>query len=259
MKGEPFQIFMFHFRCPVCAASPTRVPLREYLHHWSDAPPERLHSLLCILSGALMEVRQGHPQWLSENFGNAADSLQQAIQQLGFDRPITPDSSLRTLASASLYFDVQCPVCQLPPGPRKPDRYFKGWRDAGIVQTANLLYETGLILWGILVSLPNWASGSVLQHLDHLRGQLRLAANATSLLECPQCGRPTTCLYGSGPRRNGFCRWCFDMGGGPGVGVTVSIQMGGKVAVSMTKTDATRAARNSQDILPPEIKQGANS
>jgi hypothetical protein len=49
------------------------------------------------------------------------------------------------------------------------------------------------------------------------------------------------------------------MGGGPGVGVTVSIQMGGKVAVSMTKTDATRAARNSQDILPPEIKQGANS
>jgi len=44
--SEHFQIYMFHFRCPVCGATPERVLLRDYLRAWSIAPPYRLHSLL---------------------------------------------------------------------------------------------------------------------------------------------------------------------------------------------------------------------
>src|SRR5450759_5017414 len=98
MNTEQFQIFMFHFRCPVCGSSPKRVLLREYLHRWSDAPSERLYFLLCAFSGALTEVRQGQSDWHTKEFCEAIDGLQHAIEELRFDPSIRPESSLRAVA-----------------------------------------------------------------------------------------------------------------------------------------------------------------
>src|SRR5437773_1015067 len=104
MSIEDFQIYMFHFRCPLCGASPERVPLREYLRQWSAAPPERFYSLLCKVSGALAEVRGGQSRWLTKKFGKAVDRLQRVLDQLPFDPPLRPDSSLRAIPLSSLRF-----------------------------------------------------------------------------------------------------------------------------------------------------------
>ena len=255
MNTEQFQIFMFHFRCPVCGSSPKPVLLREYLRSWSLAPPERLHSLLCTLSGTLNEIRRGESYWHTKNFCEAISRLENAVEELPFDPPIKPDSSLRGVAPAPLYFDAQCPVCELPPGARKPHKHFTDWPHAWNDQIGNLLYETGLIFWAVLVSLPSWASGTLLRKLNNLRGQLPSTANAMEIYECPQCGRLTTGLYGSGPPESRFCRWCLDMSGGIGVGISVSFRPSGELAVEMTQTDHTEAAKNAWDILPPEIKR----
>ena len=75
------------------------------------------------------------------------------------------------------------------------------------------------------------------------------------LFECPQCGRLTTGLYSPSRQDGGFCRWCLDMSGGLGIGISVGVNTSGELAVEMTQTDHTEAAKNSRDILPPEIKQ----
>src|ERR1035441_5627166 len=121
MSAQQFQIYMFHFRCPVCGATPERVLLREYLREWSAAPPERLYSLLCAFSGAVAEVAGGQSRWLTKKFSKAVERLQRALNALPFDPPLCPDASLR--AGPSLRFEVQCPVCQSDPGPRTPGNY----------------------------------------------------------------------------------------------------------------------------------------
>src|SRR6516225_6937068 len=112
MNTEQFQIFMFHFRCPVCGSSPKRVLLRDYLRGWSNAPSERLHRLLSVFSGALKEIRHGNACWHTKAFRQATDSLKRTVEKLHFDPPITPQSSLRSAASASLHFAAHCPVCE---------------------------------------------------------------------------------------------------------------------------------------------------
>ena len=259
MNTEQFQIFMFHFRCPVCGSSPKRVLLREYLHGWTVAPPERLYRLLCALSGALNEIRHGSAFWHTKDFCEAIHTLEQAVEELHFDPPITPDSSLRGVApdgrGGPLHFDAQCPVCESQPGPRKPHKHFTDWPHAWKDQIGSLVYETGLIFWALLVSLPSWAPGALLQKLNNLRGQLRTTGKAIELCECPQCGRLTMGFYGSGPQETRFCRWCLDMSGGLGISISVGPDQNGDYALTMEQTDHTEAAKNSYDILPPEIKR----
>jgi hypothetical protein len=137
---------MFHFRCPTCAASPKPIPLRDYLASWGSAPPERLYSLLSLFSGALDEVVQGESRWLTKKFCKAAGKVHETLAALPFDPPLKQQSHLRP-TSGSLVFDSECPVCRTSAGPREPDNYFTDWRHACKVQTGNLLYETGLILW----------------------------------------------------------------------------------------------------------------
>jgi hypothetical protein len=74
--------------------------------------------------------------------------------------------------------------------------YFTDWPHDCKVQTGNLLYETGLILWAVLLGLPEWAAGDFLQRLNTARSEMRRAGKNMSLLECPQCGRLTSSLYG---------------------------------------------------------------
>ena len=250
---------MFHFRCPVCGSSPERVLLREYLTGWRDAPPERLYRLLCAFSGALSEIRHGTAFWHTEDFRGAIHSLEQEVEDLHFDPPITPDSSLRGVApdgrGGPLTFDTQCPVCESPPGTRNPHKHFTNWSHAWKDQIGNLLYETGLIFWAILASLPNWAPGALLQKLNNLRAHLRATGKAIELRECPQCGRLTMGVYGSGPQESLFCRWCLDMSGGLGISLSFGRNPSGEYALTMEQTDHTEAAKNSYDILPPEIKR----
>ena len=250
---------MFHFRCPVCGASPKRVLLREYLREWSEAPPERLYRLLCAFSGALSEVRQGCAFWHTEDFCEAINRVELAVKELHFDPSITPDSSLRGVApdgrGGPLHFDACCPVCESPPGARKPHKHFTDWPHAWKDQIGNLLYESGLIFWAILVSLPSWAHGALLQKLNKIRSCLRTTGKAIELRECPQCGRLTTGFYGSGPEESRFCRWCLDMNGGLGICISVGPTPKGGYALTMEQTDHTEAAKNSYDILPPEIRR----
>jgi hypothetical protein len=257
VSADLYQIYMFHFRCPLCGASPERVLLREYLTEWSAAPPERLYSILCAFSGSLTEVSTGQSRWLTKKFSTAVERVQKSLNKLPFDPPLQSNASLKS--DPALRFDDICPVCRTQPGPRTRGNYFTDWPHACKVQTANLLYETGLILWGILLGMPAWASGSFLQQLNEVRGQLRRAGKDMSFLECPQCGRLTSCLYGSNAKVSGFCRWCLDMGGGMGLGFSVSFAPDGAPIVNMTKTDHGAPARNAWDILPPEIGRRINS
>jgi hypothetical protein len=256
MSTDQFQIYMFHFRCPICAASPGRVLLRDYLRGWSETSPERLYSLLGIFGGSLGEVRTGESRWLTKKFAVAAGRVQDTLEKLQFEPALTLDSSLHRTGTGSLRFDAPCPVCKTPQGARQQEKYFTDWRHACKVQTGNLLYETGLILWAVLLGLPTWAPGSFLERLNDLRADIRRAGKDMSLFECPQCGRLTTCLYGHpNPQQTGFCRWCLDMGGGLGLGFTLDFDPDGRPVINMMKTDHSAPGRNSWDILPPEITQ----
>ncbi len=113
MGAEQFQIYMFHFRCPLCAASPKRILLREYLQKWSSTSPERLRLLLCAFSGALNEVRTGNARWLTKKFGKAAARLQNTLTELNFDPALNSCSHLRPSGKFNLLFDTECPVCLL--------------------------------------------------------------------------------------------------------------------------------------------------
>jgi hypothetical protein len=258
MSTEQFQIHMFHFRCPICGSTPKQVLLRDYLREWSTAPPHRVYSLLCAFSGALSEVSGGQSRWLTKKFSKAAERVQTALKELPFDPPLLPESSLK-VDSPDLRFETMCPVCSTYPGPRTRGNYFTDWPHACKVQTANLLYETGLIIWGVLLGLPHWAGGTFLQQLNAVRGEIRRAGQDMSFLECPQCGRLTSCLYGADAKVSGFCRWCLDMGGGMGFGFSVSFEPDGQPVIAMAKTDPAAPAKNAWDILPPEISHRLNS
>ena len=233
MSAEQFQIYMFHFRCPVCGPTPERVLLREYLKEWSATPPERLYMLLCAFSGTLAEVASVQSGWLTREFSKAVKRVERALNDLPFDPPLCPDSSLH--AAAVLRDAV--PGVSLRPRPRTAGNYFTDWPYAYKVQTANLLYETGLILWAGLPGLPEWAASDFLRRLNTARSEIRRAGKDMSFLECPQCGRLTNCLYGSNAKVNGFCRWCLDMGGGLGLGLSVAFDPDGRPVIRMTKTD----------------------
>ena len=53
--------------------------------------------------------------------------------------------------------------------------------------------------------------------------------------------------------------WCLDMGGGLGLGFNLTFDSDGRPVISMMKTDPKAPAKNSWDILPPEIGRGISS
>jgi len=224
------------------------------LEQWGQVKPERFYLMFCGFAGAVSEVQKGHSRWLTKKFSKAVDRLQEEWRQLSFDPPLSPDSFLRTIGETNLDFSIQCPVCETVAGPRERDNYFVDWSHACKVQTGNLLYEIGLILWATLASLPPWAPGSFLEQLNSVRLAMRNAGRDMAFLECPQCGRFTSCLYGGlEAKKTGFCRWCLDMGGSLGLSFSLGMDESGKVSVEMIKVDHTAPAKNAWDILPPEV------
>lgn len=193
---------------------------------------------------------------MTKKFVRAAESV--ILDAEGLPELLFAGSEHTMTAStpAKLEFARDCPVCGTPAGGREQGRYFTQWADSCKVQTGNLLYETGLILWGLLKGLPSWATGEYLTALNELRHKVVIAYRAASMMECPQCGRPVTCLFGGTEAKQGFCRHCADMGGGLGVGLQITIDedLFGDISIDATivECDPKAPAQNSRDVLPPD-------
>lgn len=251
---------MFHFRCPLCGCVPGAVPLRSYLEGWRGADRAVLTDLLVTASAALLEVFDRTGGWPTKKMKRELERFWRTSESFAGRARTQFLSNLTRSNSETLRYDATCVFCYTPPGARKVDNYFTIWRDACRVQTGNLLYEVGLVLWTVLFSLPPWADAAALDMLNTARGALQAAIRATRMMVCPQCGRPTTCLGGgtSEPEADGACRWCSDMGGaavGGGFGFRLSLTLSadGTPGVAVSKHDDRAAARNDRDLLPPEV------
>jgi len=242
-RTPPIRLVMFQFLCPLCGAKPGPRPLRPYLTKWASASVGRVMTLNDGLAQALRCYGSEQPRWTTKKFLKAVTEIPAATErvQLSLGRLSGGSTSTATVASGT----GQCPVCELPSGPREPDRYFTDWRQACRVQTGNLLYEVGLILWSIVREVPTWCDAQSLADLDTLRRTLSRATKAMHGLECPICRRPTTHLYGT---ENRFCRWCLDMSGGFGIG----IRIGDDGSVDLHQPDPTHAKFEDADLLPPK-------
>jgi hypothetical protein len=243
---------MFHFRCATCGAAPGETPLRTYLEGWRTAAPIQVQAIAATIGGALQEVGSAKTPWITKKFRRAADD---AIGVLAAVAGSVPLDAHLTAAGRRLRFDITCPMCWLPAGERRRDNYFTTWDDACKVQTGNLLYESALVFWAVLTALPPWANAIALRQLDALRMRLHEAGRAMSnFLECPQCGRFTSSLYGSDVA-TGFCRWCLDAGGGMSITLSVEEDSDGAPSVRVSTSDPYAAARNVWDCLPPEVTE----
>ncbi len=233
------RLMMFRFLCPLCGAKPSPIPLREYLQGWASASVERVNRLARRLESILRRFGPSEPRWVTQRF---ARSVQEAIGAATHVRRLLDSASQAYVGGCTA--ETGCVVCGTPWGEREPDRYFTEWEQACRVQTANLLYETGLILWAIVREVPRWCDAAVLAELDSLRPALRSASKAMNILECPICHRPTTHLYGT---YRPFCRWCLDMSGGFGIGMT--IRSDGTPELIEPNPGAARV--EDADLLPP--------
>ena len=252
MEGP--QLTIFHFCCPLCGAEPGSQPLRSYLQGWVDSPPDRLRAFLGIFEGALQAICKGQSRWKTKKFVRAAERVFREIRSLPELLYSGADFTLSLSDSQTLTFSCTCPICEFPGGTRKRGKYFTTWSEACRVQTGNLLYETGLVLWGCLRGLPTWASGQVLNDLNGLRHVVVRAYRDAGMMACPQCGRPVTCLFGGSkePQR-AFCRHCADMSGGFWPGLRIDIGEELSISVNPVYPDPQAPARNSRDVLPPDI------
>lgn len=238
-KTPTVQLVIFRFLCPLCGAKPEPCPLRKYLHEWAGASIARVQGLVSGLESALRHYGPGQPRWVALPF---ARSVEKAIESAVQTRRVLGALPVESPPEATS--DTGCAVCGLTSCRREPDRYFTDWAKACRVQTANLLYETGLILWAIVREIPIWCDAEVLASLDRLRRALRSASKGMAVLECPICHRPTTHLYSTDRR---FCRWCLDMSGGFGVGMTIKSDG----TLELIEPDPTSAIVEDSDLLPP--------
>ncbi len=236
----PLRLTMFHFLCPLCGAKPGERPLRAYLEEWAASPVARVAGLADSLRSIIAAFTSGPPRWVERRFVSALDDL--VARAGGLHEKVAAMNRGESVASSSP--PDRCVVCYTPIGERESDRYFTSWDKACGVQTANLLYEVGLILWRLVREIPAWCDAATLAELDGLRRSLRSASDAMGILRCPICRRPTTHLYGT---TRSFCRWCMDMSGGFGVGARITLDG----TVQLIQPDATKAVVEDADLLPP--------
>src|SRR5581483_12463675 len=132
-------------------------------------------------------------RWKTKKFVQAAEKALREASRLPEWLYGGPEPTLSVDDSQTLAFTRTCPVCKSSAGMREHGKYFTAWSSACKVQTGNLLYETGLVLWGVLKALPSWASGEDLTSLNRLRLKVVRVYRDLGMMECPQCGRPATC------------------------------------------------------------------
>jgi len=117
-----------------------------------------------------------------------------------------------------------CPLCKTEAGKRPKDRYFSSWDSGNLAQLPNLLYEIGIVIFGIASALPSWCNQKHFSLFRELLKTNRLIQENINLMECPYCRRFTNCLYGEGVKDNPHrCRWCYDRAGGS-TNITLSVK-----------------------------------
>ncbi|MFO8013090.1 MAG: hypothetical protein R6X20_07275 [Phycisphaerae bacterium] len=198
---------VFHFNCSFCGAHPGPMTLTCFLEHWRGSPESDFDALLDAYRTILNDIDAGVVRWKTKKFNRALGNVLNWFGESERASAVRIDAKSGDQRRVS--FD--CPVCLTPAGPRPKDRYFTLWREACAVQVANLLYESGVVVYAILRQLPAWATPARLGELGDLLALNQRALASVGLLECPLCGRRTTCLYGDdsgkSPKR---CRWCLD-------------------------------------------------
>lgn len=246
---------LFHFRCPLCGAETDELPLSEAADLWAGASKARVHFLTSSVITALREIGSGPGRWMTEKFGKSRDKLDAAHGGLFGSQSPKVLVLIEGDDRDGQFARIDCPLCLAFSGPRRGDGYFAAWSAACTIQVSNLAYESSLILWCVLRSMPEGWTGDELSQLNDLRIAVYRTGLAAAPMACPQCGRPVTCLFGGGPEDSGrHCRHCADMaGGGRGVFVTVISDPKGDAIVDGPERDAAGPARITQPLLPPDI------
>jgi len=247
---------MFRFRCPLCGAAPGPRPLRGYLLEWWGSPPERLGTTLTLVKAALGELATSR-LWFNKKekmvFLAAIGEARQAIEDLPPGIPVEEMKNLTVIDGPGYVFMVNCPVCGTLGGRRSGDNYFSAWPEGCKVQTANLFYEMGLIIWAVQQGFPDWMNLDLLAKLGAVRRALRGPLLLMNMNECPQCGRFTTMVFGE-TEETGACRWCYDAAGGLFVGIEAREEEGGWVEVEAINPDPMAPARAVRSLLPPRAR-----
>jgi hypothetical protein len=182
---------------------------------WRIADPQRLRVLLQFLGVASREVRYGKlGVRLTKKYKNQADELIRIVTPSGNDSGVQT-SFLVDVDATTMAMQTECPVCLHGPGKRTKNNYFTVWPEACGVQSSNLYYEVGLILFGICGAKQPWLTNRLQDYSEQVKSLCFRMGQSMGMSSCPNCGRFTTCLYGgerSNPE-NGRCRWCLDISG----------------------------------------------
>lgn len=218
------ELTMFHFRCPICGATPKEVRMLEYLAEWSHADAGRLERLLFVLSEATKELKASSAN-STKRFLAAAENLLAVLSEKTKSPPPGQPALLISAAEKTMVIQMECPVCEKPAGLRRKDNYFSVWSEACRVQSSNLFFELGAILMGICRTPPAWLKPEMNELCAAVRAKAFEAGDAIGLPSCPRCGRFTSCIYGgsrSDPEK-GMCRWCMDASGANQITTTVDL------------------------------------
>jgi hypothetical protein len=222
---------IFRFNCAFCGSRPRPQPFPEYLKTWEESPQRDFEGMLDHYLRILLTIRNGQGMRQTKKLRTAIDRL---AAWFDIESPLEPTNRLVDGEVAAI---SACPICRAEAGKRPKDRYFTAWSLACAVQVANFFYEAGIIIFSVLQKLPRWASPERLGEFGDLLFLNQKVLSAISLLECPFCGRKTTCLYGDGTAENPHrCRWCLDAsGGGAFVLLSLGIEKDGSVVLRATK------------------------
>ncbi len=245
---------IFHFNCPFCGARPGPVSLDSFLDRWRGSPESDFDALLETYRAILAEIAASEVRWKTKKFERALDRLRS-----WFGGPRSACAHQVDVCDGNRRIALSdCPLCLTSKGPRPPDRYFTLWRDACSVQVANFFYESGIVMFAILRQLPQWATPQRLGRWGDLLALNQRTLGAVGLLECPLCGRHTTCLYGDGsgddPHR---CRWCVDREG-PTCITYISLVMDEDGGIGLKHSTQTLPERLGGHIVPrtPKLRRG---
>jgi tetratricopeptide (TPR) repeat protein len=218
------KVTMFHFRCPICGATPKEVKMEDYLATWLAAEISRLDRVFAFLLAATQELKRSSAN-STKHFHAAADDLVALLSERLKDKQLVQTPLRVAAAPKTMFMQAECPICEKSSGLRRKDNYFTVWSEACRVQSSNLFYEVGVILLGLSAMNPAWLEADLRGFCDTVRSKTFRAGEAIGMMSCPQCGRFTSCLYGGtkSDLEKGMCRWCLDTSGANQITITVNL------------------------------------
>ncbi len=212
--SSPLKMTIFHFNCSLCGAHPLEEDLLGFLTHWKTAPRKQIDALLNKASTALQILLAKNKMIKVKKIRSSFENEVALLKQLSRTSEKSGEL-LRRNEQQRVICLFDCPLCSSAAGERPRDNYFTVWDAACCVQTSNLLYELGILLFAIASSLPSWATSTDLKLFGQVLKSNRKSQESIGFLECPFCRRFTNGLYGEGTASNPHrCRWCLDSAGG---------------------------------------------